>query len=184
MLHFKLAEDAELRLLEESHAEEFFDLMDRNRAYLREWLPFLDYNKSSADTLDFIRSTRKQIADNNGFQVGIFYKGQIAGIIGYHYVSWANKKTSLGYWLGAEYQGLGLMTAATRALVDHAFDTWKLNRVEIHAATENYKSQAIPERLGFTREGVARQVEWLYDHFVDHYSYSMLASEWEEKRRG
>src|SRR3712207_8983550 len=43
-----------------------------------------------------------------------------------------------------------------------------LNRVSIACATENKKSCAIPERLGFRREGVQRQAEWLYDHFVDH----------------
>ncbi|MDP9371062.1 MAG: GNAT family N-acetyltransferase, partial [Chloroflexota bacterium] len=40
------------------------------------------------------------------------------------------------------------------------------------------KSCAIPERLGFAREGTLRQVEWLYDHFVDHHVYGMLAAEW------
>lgn len=182
LLHYKLFEDAELRLLEESHAEELFDLMDRNRAHLREWLPFLDFTQSPADSLHFIRSTRQQLADNAGIQCGIFYKGKLAGVIGVHAINWLNKKTSIGYWLGAEFQGRGLMTAATRALVDHAFTAWKLNRVEIHCATGNVKSQAIPERLGFVREGISRQSEWLYDHYVDHYNFAMLASEWEAHR--
>jgi ribosomal-protein-serine acetyltransferase len=84
----------------------------------------------------------------------------------------------LGYWLGEEYQGKGLVTAACRALVEHAFGELGLNRVVISCATENEKSCAIPERLGFRREGIERQAEWLYDHFVDHVTYSALASEW------
>ena len=39
-------------------------------------------------------------------------------------------------------------------------------------------SRAIPKRLGFTQEGVQKDAEWLYDHFVDLVMYSMLASQW------
>ena len=48
----------------------------------------------------------------------------------------------------------------------------------ILCATENEKSCAVAERLGFRREGVRRQAAWLYDRFVDLVSYSTLASEW------
>ena len=74
------------------------------------------------------------------------------------------------------------MTAACRALVDHACEELGLNRVSIACATENKKSCAIPERLGFRREGIVRQAEWLYDHFVDHVVYATLASEWQTRR--
>jgi ribosomal-protein-serine acetyltransferase len=47
----------------------------------------------------------------------------------------------------------------------------------IACGVENKRSQAIPQRLGFTHEGTARQAEWLYDHFVDHQIYSLLRSD-------
>jgi ribosomal-protein-serine acetyltransferase len=103
----------------------------------------------------------------------------LAGVIGYHSIDWENRSTALGYWLGMEFQGRGLATAACRALVSYAFEELGLNRVSIAYATENEKSCAIPERLGFRREGVQRQAEWLYDHFVDHAVYAALASEWQ-----
>jgi ribosomal-protein-serine acetyltransferase len=42
---------------------------------------------------------------------------------------------------------------------------------------ENVKSRAIPERLGFRAEGTVRQAEWLYDRFVDHVVYGLLAGD-------
>jgi len=39
----------------------------------------------------------------------------------------------------------------------------------------------VPERLGFKHEGVSRQRERIYDHFVDTVRYSMLASEWKNR---
>lgn len=169
---------AELRILEKRHAEPLFSLFDRNRAHLRRWLPFVDSSTTVGDSQKFIEAGLRQFADNNGFHAGIWIDGQIAGCIGFHAISWHNRKTSIGYWIGEEFQGRGLVTAACRAFVDHAITELKLNRVEIGCATENRKSRAIPERLGFKSEGISRDAEWLYDQFVDHQVYSMLAREW------
>jgi ribosomal-protein-serine acetyltransferase len=83
----------------------------------------------------------------------------------------------MGYWLTPDAQGRGLMTAATRALVLHALGPMTLHRIEIRAAPDNRRSRAIPERLGFTHEGTVRQCEWLYDRFVDHAVYGLLATD-------
>jgi ribosomal-protein-serine acetyltransferase len=179
MVRFGIDDETELRLLKERHAEELFALMDQNRKYLREWLPWLDTNKSLRDTKEFIEGSLEQFANNNGFQSGIWFRGKLAGVIGYHKIDWANRTTSIGYWLAVPFRGKGLMTKACRALVDYAFDEFGLNRVEIRCAVENQKSRAIPQRLGFREEGIIRQAEWLYDHFVDHMVYGILASEWQ-----
>ena len=71
------------------------------------------------------------------------------------------------------------MTQCTKALIDYAFHELKLNRVEIRASVENKKSQAIPERLGFTREGRLRSDEKVQGQFTDSFVYSLLKSEWE-----
>jgi ribosomal-protein-serine acetyltransferase len=42
----------------------------------------------------------------------------------------------------------------------------------------NIKSIGIPERLSFTNEGITRDGQWLYDHYEDIVTYSMLAREW------
>lgn len=179
MVRFGIDDETELRLLKERHAEELFVLMNQNRKYLREWLPWLDTNKSLDDTEEFIKGSLEQFANNSGFQSGIWFRGRLVGVIGYHKIDWANRATSIGYWLGASFQGKGLMTKACRVLVDYAFNEFGLNRVEIRCAVENKKSRAIPQRLGFREEGIIRQAEWLYDRFVDHVVYGMLASEWQ-----
>ena len=50
--------------------------------------------------------------------------------------------------------------------------------MEILCATGNTRSRAIPERLGFTQEGIIRQAERFNDHYNDLVVYGMLASEW------
>jgi hypothetical protein len=58
-----------------------------------------------------------------------------------------------------------------------------LHRVEIRAAVDNTCSYAIPGRLGFTHEGVAREAERIGDRYVDQVVYSTLADEWVEASR-
>ena len=132
--------------------------------------------------LEFIRATRRQLADDNGFQAAIVDDGAILGVIGFHRVDWANRSTSIGYWIAAASQGRGLVTEAVRAMTTHAFEVWKLNRVEIRAAPGNARSAAIPMRLGFILEGVLREAERHGDGFKDIAVYSMLAADWASPR--
>jgi ribosomal-protein-serine acetyltransferase len=167
-----------LRLFEDSDAEELFEVVDRNRDHLARWLPWVDGTRDASATLAFIRTTHRQLASDDGFQSAIVCDGAIAGVVGFHRVDWRRRTTSIGYWLAADRQGHGTMTAAVSALVDHAFGVWRLERVEIQAAVENHRSRAVPERLGFQMEGVRPQAERHEDHFLDLVVYGMLAEDW------
>lgn len=178
LLQWIIDENTTLRIMDEQDDAALFALTDRNRAYLREWLPWIDSTQTVEDSLAFIRDNILRYASNRGFSCGIWYHGQLAGTIGYHDIDWKDRKVEIGYWLGAEFQGKGLMTKACITLISYSFEHWHLNKVEIHCATGNQRSRAIPERLGFAIEGIIRQGEWLYDHFVDMVVYGMLAREW------
>lgn len=178
MFYFRLDDDSELRLLEPRHAENLFLLTDKSRKYLREWLPWVDFTKEVSNSKEFIEGTLKQFGNNNGFQAGIWYKGELAGVIGLHGINWDHKSTSIGYWLGEDFQGKGLITSACKSVIDYCFKELKLKRIEIRAATENHKSQAIPERLGFQKEGCIRSAEFLYGRYVDHYIYGLVKEDY------
>lgn len=174
MFSIQINEELSLGLFEKRHAEELAKLIDSSRSYLREWLPWVDYSKTIADSEQFIQRSLEQFARQDGFQLAIRYKGDIAGIIGLHTINWSNRSTSIGYWLGEGFQGKGIMTKACAAVITYCFEELGLHRIEIRAAEGNKKSRAIPERLGFQKEGCIRESEWLYDHFVDHYVYGLL----------
>lgn len=183
MFIYQIDDKTKLKMLHLRDAEHVFGLTIGSKESLRKWLPFIDYTKSVADTQSFIQTTMKQFGENNGFQAGIWYEDKLAGVIGFHKIDWNHRSTSIGYWLGDDYIGLGLMTKSVKAFVDHALNELDLNRVEIRAAVGNKKSRAIPERLGFTEEGCVREAEWLYDHYVDHIVYGMLKKDWKKDLR-
>jgi len=179
LLCIRIDEETELRIYEERHAQEVAELVNQNRAYLRQWLPWIDNSRTIEDSRAFIRSSLQQFAQNEGFQAGICYRDKLVGGIGYQSIDWINRKVEIGYWLGESFQRKGLMTNACRTLIAYAFTEIGLNKVEIRCATENIRSCAIPKRLGFTQEGILRDAEWLYDHYVNTVVYGLLAREWQ-----
>ncbi|WP_053220197.1 GNAT family N-acetyltransferase [Virgibacillus senegalensis] len=181
MFTYPIDEQTYLKRLEPTDTFELFTLISESMEHLQEWLPLIGKNKRQEDTEAFIKSSLNQMSENNGFQAGIWHQGKIAGVIGFHYINWSNRTTSIGYWLGDSFEGNGLMTKACRAMIDYAFEVWRLNRVEIRAAEENDRSRAIPERLGFKQEGTIRQAELLKEEYVDHIVYGLLAEEWDKQ---
>jgi len=174
-----VTDDVGLRLLKEADDQELHALIEANRVQLARWLPWAE-GQGFEETLEFIRKTRSQASENDGFQAAIVLDDGIIGMIGYPGVDWGNRSTRIGYWLDEAHQGRGIVTAAVRVLVDHALTVWQLNRVEIRAATENRRSRAVPERLGFSPEGTLRKAELVGGRYVDCVVYSMLAEEWRE----
>jgi ribosomal-protein-serine acetyltransferase len=178
MFSFRIDDQLELRLLEERHAEQVFSLLDGNRSHLRGELTWLSDQFSLNDTSEYIRIGLERFAARDGFRAGIWFEDELAGIISLHQLSWPDRRASIGYWLGARFQGQGLVTKACRTVINYAFSELKLNRVEIQCAVENIRSRRVPERLGFAQEGILRQSWCIRGVFVDQVVYGMLASEW------
>ncbi|MDP4087033.1 MAG: GNAT family protein [Bacillota bacterium] len=178
MFVHKIDESVSLKLIELNDAEKIFKLTDKSRNYLREWLPWLDNTIRVENTKEFIQSCLKGYIENKSITTVILFNGEIAGVAGFNSINWSNKTAYIGYWLGEEFQGKGIMTKAAKALTEYAFNDLRLNKVEIRAASGNKKSRSIPERLGYVNEGCIRSTEWLYDHHVDHIVYGVLAEEW------
>jgi ribosomal-protein-serine acetyltransferase len=170
-------ERTSLRSVEPRDAEPLFALLEGNRSYLREWLPWLDQNTRVEHTLDFMRRSVEGEKQGTSLTCVIERDEALCGVVAFNWIDRPNRACGMGYWLGADHQGAGLMTGACRALIRYARDERDLNRVEIRAAVGNHKSRAIPERLGFSADGVLRDAEWLYDHYVDHVIYTQLRAD-------
>jgi len=183
MFVLPVAPGIEIRLFEMKDAEELFAAVDSERAYLREWLPWVDYSRSPDDVRHFIERVRGQFDANQGPQSGLWVDGRISGAVGCHPIDWPNRHCSVGYWMKATLQGRGIMTRACTTLLDYLFDELGLHRVTIQCGTGNRKSCAIPERLGFVREGVIRQGEWVNDRWLDMVIWGMLEDDWRSRRQ-
>ena len=169
-----LTADAELRPLALTDVDALAALIEANLDHLRPWMPWAN-GYEPLSTLAFVDAAQRQVNEEQGAQFAIVRAGALAGTIGFHGVNWPNRATSIGYWLAADAQGRGLVTAAVRALCDLAFREWGLHRVELRAQPANLRSRAVAERCGFTEEGIAREAERIGDEFLDLVVYSLLS---------
>ena len=158
-------------------------MIKANYQHLNQWLGWANEGLTFEKVENFYQTSMKKFAENGDeIALQIIFKHEIVGGIGLHEINYQAKCGESGYWLAKEFNGKGIVTKAEAGLLDYAFKTLKLNRIAIKCAPENLKSRAVPERLGFTREGIEREAELLHGKFIDHVVYSMLAKEWTNLR--
>ncbi|MEO1236429.1 MAG: GNAT family protein [Planctomycetota bacterium] len=178
MQTYDIRPDLRLRPAATADADELHLLIDRNRAHLRRWLPWLDGANTPADQEVFLTGVVEQAREGRGGVWIIEETQQISGVCGFNHIDSANRSAEIGYWLSADRQGHGIVTACVARLLQHAFEDLGLDRLTIPIAIENSRSRAIPERLGFRHEDTLPQAEWLYDHHVDHALYTLAHADW------
>jgi ribosomal-protein-alanine N-acetyltransferase len=84
---------------------------------------------------------------------------------------------TLGYWMGERYANKGFMTAAVSAVASFAFDTLQLNRIEAACLPDNTPSMCLLEKVGFSREGYARNYLCINGRWQDHNLYGLIRSD-------
>ncbi|KNH35771.1 MULTISPECIES: GNAT family N-acetyltransferase [Exiguobacterium] len=179
MFRLQVSDHVSLQLFERHHAEGLFALVDANRAHLREWLGWVDGATETSTYQEIvIPAWLQQFADGNGFTCGIYLQDELVGTIGLHEINRHLGQTSLGYYLGEKGLRKGVMTDVVRFVTNYCFEVLGLNRVVIECATGNVRSRRIPERLGFTEEGILRDAEKLYGTYHDIVVYAMLRRDW------
>lgn len=177
----KIDDTYELRIPKEEDAYQLARVVEENRPYLKEWLPWLDSSQSMQDSLNYILKIHSDWSLHGLLCTLIYKKNIIVGAMGFH--SLVHKYTALGYWVAKEESGKDLCTKASRAIIRWAFLYYEhLNLVELRAATDNLASRRVAEKLGFKSEGTLRSREWLYDRFVDHAVYSITRDEWKKQK--
>ena len=170
--------DIVLRQLEKADAVDIFNTIDSQREYLGKWLPFVELTKELSFTQGFVDATVEAPEDQREYTFTIRKNNVFIGLIGFKDTDRVNKKTEIGYWLSNNQQGNGIITKSVVKLCEFAFHKLEMNRVQIKCAVGNTPSKKVPQRLGFTFEGIERHGELLTGgKFTDLEVYSRLKNE-------
>jgi ribosomal-protein-serine acetyltransferase len=178
MFRLRVDDEIELSLPEDADAGTVFALIDANRAFIGRHLRWMETARTVDDTRAWIRQVRRAFATGDQVTALIWHRGEFAGVVDLWHISRPSRWGEIGYWLGETFTGKGIMTRTVRAFVDYAFKAWGLHRIAILCTTENPKSAAVPERLGFVHEAVLRDARFLHDRRLSFAVYGMLADEW------
>lgn len=172
-----LGDGYRLRSLRDDDVDALFAASSAEQERLRPWVPWA-HELSIESTRRYHATVLAQFAAGEALPAVLEHDDAIAGAAAFHHLDPQQASAAIGYWLAAAHEGRGVMTAAVRALIAHGFGPLGLHRIELRIAPDNARSQAIAERLGFTREGVLREAEQFPDRFGDLVLYSLLAGEW------
>jgi [ribosomal protein S5]-alanine N-acetyltransferase len=153
-------------------------LRELSRGFLTPWEPI--WPADDLTKVAFrrrIRRYQRDVRSGTGYPFLVFStdgETLLGGLTLSHIQRGVTQSGVLGYWMGAPYAGKGLMTAAVRALVEYAFDTLNLNRVEAACLPHNAASIRLLEKVGFTREGYARKYLCIDGRWQDHVLFGLV----------
>ncbi|MFH0773683.1 MAG: GNAT family protein [bacterium] len=173
--------DIELKTFSLNEANKLYQLIEKNRDYMGEWLIWVDKTKSVEDVEKMMQGWNERREKGERIHFGIWYQEKLIGVVYFSSIDKDYRKGAIGYWLDSDYQGKGIMTESCKCLIEYGFNDLNLHRIEISCAEGNSKSRAIPERLGFTEEGIFRESELIRGgKLADNHHYALLEQDWKK----
>jgi ribosomal-protein-serine acetyltransferase len=170
-----------LEPINKAFSKALIQAINNNREHLSPFMPWVPNMQTEIDSENYI--TNCELLSSLGKEVSfvILLNEELVGRIGLHHLDQANKKASIGYWLTKNAEGKGIILKSCKKLISYGFEKLQLQRIEIKAAVENSRSQQIPQKLHFKKEGILRQAELINNKFHDLILFSMLKDEWPVK---
>lgn len=164
-----------LHVLDESHAQAVIAYYRENAAHLTPWEPKRAPDFYSETTWRWQgRTSQLDFARGTSLRLLAFDKAtaKIAATSNYTQIQRGPfEACTLGFSVGAAYEGTGLMFEVIEAGLDYVFKTIGLHRVMANHLPENRRSAAMLARLGFEHEGYAKaylQVDGVWrDHVLN-----------------
>ncbi|MDR1207643.1 MAG: GNAT family N-acetyltransferase [Rickettsiales bacterium] len=160
------------------NTKKVFDLIDRNREYLKKWVNWTDYVQKPEDEFLTVQDMGKK-------ETGAFFillDDEIVGAIEFFNVKEKYKSAEIGYWIGQEFSGRGIASRAVRLMEKMFFADFGWNRLVIETDVKNGRSVRVrlAQKLGYHLDGELRQAYKVSDDgdFIDLFVFSKLKSEW------
>ena len=167
---------ATLRQLELSDAPSLFEALTRE-----EVTRFITPPPATIEGFErFIAWTRHEQSEGRYACFGIVPEGEhrVVGIIQVRQLEGTFVTAEWGFALGSDYWGTGLFNAGAIAVINFAFETLGVHRLEARAAVSNGRGNAALHKLGATAEGILRRSFLRHGEYMDQVLWALLASDW------
>jgi ribosomal-protein-alanine N-acetyltransferase len=171
-----------LRTMNEQDYEAWCEVRTRSRDWLLKWEPrsahasHLAEDRRSFVSRCAIRERERQLG------TGFFVDGRFVGEITLSSIQRGPLQSAyIGYWIGEAMAGQGLMPEAVVTMLQYAFESLRLHRIEINIIPRNAPSRRVVEKLGLRFEGIAERYLEIDGAWEDHARYAITAEEWNDR---
>ena len=133
------------------------------------------------DAMDYIRSVQAA-PPQEALMYAIAVDGRLAGSIGiFREKDVYRKSAELGYWLGRDYWGRGIMTWSVGEICAEALAKWDIVRIFAEPFARNLGSRRVLEKNGFRLEGIKKKSVYKAGEILDSCMYALVIGEDEER---
>lgn len=141
---YNITNELTLASLQLDDADTLFSLIQKNKAHLGEWLPWVHHCKSIEAVKTFIQSTQTTYNEQKGLEAGIKLNEQLIGVFR---LTFDQQLGNIGYWIDEDTQGKGIVTT----IVKYMTDTFapKVDGFEIFCPDGHVKSERVAIKAGF-----------------------------------
>lgn len=171
-----------LKILDEKGADLVCDYYVRNKDFLREWKPIRLHSFYTKEyQIEQLKEEIDEIRKQHMLKLWVFLKenpDKIIGVIAFNnIVKGAFMSCHLGYKLDKDYINRGYITEGLRKGIEIIFKEYKLHRIEANVMPKNCPSIRVCEKLGFYREGLAKDYLKINGIWEDHIHMVLLNEE-------
>lgn len=149
-----------VRRFRENDGKAFHKLLDANRDYLLDHFPFLmaEAGKNKRKAEIFVRKCIAEWLLQDRFAMGVWLKEttELVGFVQVFNPDWGVPSAELGYFIDKQLIKQGIMTEVLARVVRYSFLQLDMNKLIIKTLVDNYASQRLARRVGFSREGDLR----------------------------
>ena len=146
-----------LELLATQLDSEFFNLIEKNRSYIKKGFPKTCSLCSTLEkTRDFVANAVQKITNQTEYFYVIKDNTTLVGLI--HIKNLDNEvlKCELGYFIDEDYKGKNITSRAVKEIIAFCKNQLKMNKIYICTSGDNIGSQKVALKNGFVKEGVLR----------------------------
>lgn len=138
--------------------------------------------EDSKKVIEHVFLSRPEKGWPEAFAITLKNNGRMIGTCDFWPVSASEGVYEMGYALNPRFWGLGLMTEAASAVLQFAFEGYKVRRMELKHLQSNPASGAVAKKLGFEQEGIKRQAARFEDGYDDLVCYGLLQEEYYDRK--
>ena len=141
-----------------------------NNKEIAKYVGSLPYPYKLKDAKNWLKivTAEKYKKEPGQFDFAIVINGKVAGSISLNSVKYGHK-AEIGYWLGKDFRGGGVMSEAIKQVCKFGFDQLKLKRIYARVHVDNESSRRVLEKNGFETEGTMKKEAKRGNKYVDSY---------------